>query len=38
MTTAIGVLDERAVKRVERLIQTRWHAPWVEVYATVNRD
>lgn len=37
-TTVIGALDERAVKRAERLIQTRWRAPFVEVYATVNRE
>lgn len=32
-TTALGAAEERVVKRVERLLQHGWHAPWVEVYA-----
>jgi SAM-dependent methyltransferase len=32
-TTAIGQLDEHAVKRIERLVEHGWQAPWVEVYS-----
>lgn len=32
-TTAFGAAEERVVKRLERLLQHGWHAPWVEVYA-----
>lgn len=32
-TTPLGAADERLVKRLERLLQHGWHAPWVEVYA-----
>jgi len=32
-TTAFGAVEERVVKRLERLLQHGWHAPWVEVYA-----
>lgn len=32
-TTLLGALDERLVKRMQRLGQRGWHAPWVEVYA-----
>lgn len=32
-TTLYGVIEERAVKAVERLAQRGWEAPWVEVYA-----
>lgn len=32
-TTPFGAAEERAVKRVERLLQHGWHAPWVEAYA-----
>lgn len=32
-TTVFGAAEERVIKRVERLVQHGWHAPWVEVYA-----
>lgn len=32
-TTSFGSIDERIVKRIERLTQRGWDAPWVEVYA-----
>lgn len=32
-TTMLGTADERIVKRIERLVERGWHAPWVEVYA-----
>jgi SAM-dependent methyltransferase len=32
-TTNFGAVDEKIVKRLERLLQHGWHAPWVEVYA-----
>ncbi|HZS62352.1 MAG TPA: class I SAM-dependent methyltransferase [Gemmatimonadaceae bacterium] len=32
-TTQIGAVEERVVKRLERLTQRGWRAPWVEVYA-----
>lgn len=32
-TTRWGALDERLTKRIERLAERGWSAPWVEVYA-----
>lgn len=32
-TTGYGSFEERLVKRVQRLLQHEWGAPWVEVYA-----
>lgn len=32
-TTTYGTIEERVVKRLQRLSQHGWHAPWVEVYA-----
>lgn len=32
-TSEFGAAEERLVKRLERLLQHGWHAPWVEVYA-----
>ena len=33
-TTWYGAIEERAVKQLQRLLQPRWKAPWVEVYAS----
>lgn len=33
-TTRYGATEERAVKQLQRLLQRRWKAPWVEVYAS----
>lgn len=35
-TTRRGALEERVVKRIERVAQHGWHAPWVEVYARLT--
>jgi SAM-dependent methyltransferase len=35
-TTHLGALDERLVKRAERLLQHGWHAPWVEIFARAS--
>jgi hypothetical protein len=32
-TTTYGAFEERWVKRVERRVQRKWNAPWVEIYA-----
>ena len=32
-TTTYGAIEERVVKRLQRLTQRGWNAPWVEVYA-----
>ncbi|HEV8599014.1 MAG TPA: methyltransferase domain-containing protein [Gemmatimonadales bacterium] len=32
-TTVYGALEERLIKRLQRLLQPGWQAPWVEVYA-----
>jgi SAM-dependent methyltransferase len=35
-TTQLGALDERLVKRAERLLEHGWHAPWVEIFARAS--
>jgi SAM-dependent methyltransferase len=35
-TTRYGALEERIVKRVQRLVHRGWRAPWVEVYAVAK--
>jgi hypothetical protein len=35
-TTTFGTVEERIVKRVQRLLQPGWQAPWVEVYARMD--
>jgi SAM-dependent methyltransferase len=35
-TTRGGAIEERMVKRAERLVQHGWRAPWVEVYARLT--
>ncbi|HEV2642626.1 MAG TPA: methyltransferase domain-containing protein [Candidatus Elarobacter sp.] len=37
-TTRYGAIEERLVKRSERLAQRAWRAPWVEVYARVRGE
>jgi len=32
-TTRYGAIDERVVKRLQRMVHHGWRAPWVEVYA-----
>lgn len=32
-TTYFGTIEERLVKRIQRVVQPGWRAPWVEVYA-----
>jgi len=35
-TTAYGAIEERVVKRLQRITQRGWEMPWVEVYARVG--
>jgi SAM-dependent methyltransferase len=36
-TTRFGTIEERLVKRLQRLVQPGWLAPWVEVYARLDQ-
>ena len=35
-TSASGAFDERLTKKIQRITQHSWRAPWVEVYATAR--